>query len=119
MSKLLVLLFLAIPFMANADSVPIQDRTTLPCDNSSSSTCGVTPVTGNPDPSAGQDSANTNTSRQINSVTPQNSATPTNTPVTPVPQPNTPPPVNAVPSLTPQAPANAAPAAAPVAAPAR
>ncbi|HEY0268428.1 MAG TPA: hypothetical protein VGC12_04245 [Methyloradius sp.] len=120
MNKLLITLILAFPLLAFADSVPIQDQTTLPCDNSSSSTCGTSSTTNSPDPSAGQDASGINATRQIQSVTP--STRPSNTPVTPVPQPNTAPPVNAVPPLStpasPSAPASSSTTVAPSSAPA-
>jgi len=99
MNNLLMTLILAFPLLAFADSLPIQDQTTLPCDNSSSIDCGKSITTNNPNPSAGQDDAGTNKARQLKSVTPHNQTTTPNTTVTPVPQPNTPPPVNAVPPL--------------------
>jgi len=99
MSKLLITLILAFPMLAFADSVPIQDQTTLPCDNSSSIDCGKSIITNSPDPSAGQDNAGTNKTRQLESVPPRKNIQAPNSPVTPVPQPNTAPPVNAVPPL--------------------
>lgn len=99
MGKLLISITLAFPLLALADSIPIQDRTTLPCDSSASSHCDISNTVNNSDPSTGQDNANTNSARPIQSAKPQNSVTPANNSVTPVPQPNPSPPTNAVPTV--------------------
>jgi hypothetical protein len=88
MNKLLVTAMYIFCFskLAFADSVPIQDQTTLPCENSSSVDCSKTIITNSRNPAAGQDDAGTNKARQLISVPPNPEAIPPNTNATPVPE---------------------------------